>query len=62
MGAEDGGQVMGSVKYQKDGKQKHWSDEWHKNKVNRVRRLRQKKSLTGQKSLFDDEPGKVSGK
>ena len=55
MGEADGSPVMGSVRYQKDGQQKHWTDKWHKFIVNRASRLRQKKSLPGQKFLFDNE-------
>lgn len=53
---EDGDPVMGSITYQKGGRQKHWTDGWHKFLPSLARRIRQRKSLPGQKFLFGDTP------
>ncbi len=46
---------MGSIRYDKSGRSHHWSDAWWQFVPKRLKKLRQKKSLTDQLSLFDAE-------
>ena len=46
---------MGSIRYDNKGKGLHWSDVWQKFAAEKIRKLRQRKSFSGQLLLFGDE-------